>query len=449
MISDINGTLLRHLATGAGAAYRLRIDCPKLREVVASFFQTRTDIKRLTAAQEVAKEILLRNDHQDMLEIRDIVAKQELRRQIRYGNQQDHTAHTVYLYLLGLWLYDNLPQITTAIAEQYRITEGIDSTNQHWDPDVWFLQQWSFASLLHDVGYAFHTLDVDTREDRKQIDSVYSLAWVRRQYSNLSQVANDALAQAFAAWSNAYEKVMRPGTASYANDAFVEVIERLAQAPWLGDLTAELGGKDIFDVLDASNWGLREYTREVATNGYGGKGPCVDHAVASGLFLFQYSSFWYWLMKYVHDNTSEAIYRELIQGFNYNPIFVGNALPVACRAVAFHNIQPRVGAASNIIPQLCLDKEPLTFLAILGDELQRWDRYPAGSTYLDHYRVFAETALESDDVEISCNGYRNNYLRVLFRIRPPKAEGNNMDILTALRETLESRLPEYHKVLQI
>ena len=35
--------------------------------------------------------------------VRDIVAQQELRRLIQYGKQQDHTAHTVYLYLVGIW----------------------------------------------------------------------------------------------------------------------------------------------------------------------------------------------------------------------------------------------------------------------------------------------------------------------------------------------------------
>src|SRR5262249_3203678 len=155
--------------TGAGAASLLRTHRSSIPDAASLFFQTRTDIRRLTAAQEVAKEILLVHDHEDMIKIRDIVAKQELRRQIQYGKQQDHTAHTVYLYLLGLWLYDNLPQISTAFERKYMITEDLNRNEKDMSSELCFLEHWSFASLLHDIGYAFHNLrDSDTQEDRRQ-----------------------------------------------------------------------------------------------------------------------------------------------------------------------------------------------------------------------------------------------------------------------------------------
>ena len=77
---DINATLLTHLATGTGAASILRAVRPKVVALAQSFFEARTDISRLQTAQNVAEEILLKNDLRDLIEIRDIVAKQELRR---------------------------------------------------------------------------------------------------------------------------------------------------------------------------------------------------------------------------------------------------------------------------------------------------------------------------------------------------------------------------------
>lgn len=139
MINGIDQTLLTHLATGAGAASEVRTRS-RVPDVASTFFQTRTDIRRLTAAQEVAKEILLMHDHEDMVMIRDIVAKQELRRQIKYGKQQDHTAHTVYLYLLGVWLYDNVPQINTAFAEMYIRTGELSGDETDGTADLSFLQ---------------------------------------------------------------------------------------------------------------------------------------------------------------------------------------------------------------------------------------------------------------------------------------------------------------------
>src|SRR2546423_15515860 len=105
---DVNETLLRHLATGGGAAYALRDNTNvTLTQLVAELFDARSDIRRLDKAQKVARTVLHVNDFADIMELRDIVAQQELRRLIDYAKQKDHTVHTVYLYLLGIWFFDN------------------------------------------------------------------------------------------------------------------------------------------------------------------------------------------------------------------------------------------------------------------------------------------------------------------------------------------------------
>lgn len=440
MVIDVNTTLLLHLATGAGAAYLLRLHQPKLVSLARSFFEARTDIRRLTAAQDVAQGILLMNDLTDLIEIRDIVAKQELRRQIKYGKQQDHTAHTVYLYFLGLYLYDNLPQLTEAVGKKCKAQRPIDR-------DKYFLLQWAYASLLHDIGYAFHNLELDTQQDRKLIDDVFSWEWVNRQCSALSTAAAEALHAAHQSWSSKYAGAMPPGTASYAADSHVDVLRRLAHAPWLGDLSSQFQGKDIFDVLDRTS-SLRHYAFEVATKGYGGQGRCVDHAVGSGLFLFQYASFWYWLMYHVKRTAPPDVYRQAAGGYDYKARNLRTDIIAACRAVAFHNIQPATDAGKLIIPRLTLKDDPITFLAILCDELQRWDRYPAGWMYLDQYRVFSDSALESRDIEILCNGTRENP-EALFVIHKKPGVSDQKEFLDDFRKTLMARLPEFSQVLNL
>ena len=118
MYPDINFTLYHHLSSGGGVSSVLRRDCSKIIDLTGRFISTRTDVRRLVNAQEVAKEILRRNDLVDLIAIRDIVAKQELRRLIRYEKQQDHTVHTIYLFLLGLWFYDHIPSIREAIYKE-------------------------------------------------------------------------------------------------------------------------------------------------------------------------------------------------------------------------------------------------------------------------------------------------------------------------------------------
>ena len=434
---DINTTLLNHLASGAGAASFLRMKCPNVVRLAQAFFEARTDIGRLKMAQDVAEEILLKNDLRDLIEIRDIVAKQELRRQIRYGKQQDYTAHTVYLYFLGLWLYDNLPQIAVAVGTK----SGIADDNER---DKYFLLQWTYASL-HDIGYAFHNLEPDTQKDRNLIDSVFTWEWVKKQYASISASAESTLRKAHEVWNSKYALSMPPGTASYAAGSNVEVLNRLASAPWLKDLLPRFEGIDLFDALDETSR-LKEYALEVAQKGYGGKGPCVDHTVASGLFLLQYTSFWYWLMSHIQATSSVKTYMQISEGFNYAAENLITDFIPACRAVAFHNVQPKTKASGKIIPMLTLRAEPITFLAILADELQRWDRSPAGWMHLNEYRVFSESALESKDVEIFAMGPRNQPTAVFAMNVKGRA---SRDELNTFRQTLRDRLPDYSDVLGV
>jgi hypothetical protein len=455
-IFGINSTLLHHLAAGPYAALDLRLRSESLPSVVSRFLQTRTDVRRLAAAQEVAEVILRLHDHTEMILVRDIVAKQELRRTIKYGKQQDHTAHTVYLYLLGIWLYDNVPLIRSSIERYYfddepsQASTKAGAANQWFGLADWFLSQWSFASLLHDVGYVFHNLSDDTVADREHIDNLYSLETVLGQFRNdLSAAARDATAEAVGKWSAQFGQVMR-GTSVCGEYDYPAVIAQLSLAPWLRDFDPRLSGRDIFNLLDPETLGLRDYAYEVASEGYGGKGRCVDHAVASGLLLFQYSSFWYWLVKYIRQNNSIDIYNEVTGNYDYDESFVTTGLASACHAVGFHNIQPQTKTAATIIPHITLKKDPITFLAILCDELQRWDRIPAGSILLDQYREVANKTIESDDVELSCwlGRSENNAARespdfsALVKVRSD-------EVASSMRNNLKARLPGFREVVDI
>jgi hypothetical protein len=148
---DINQTLLRHIGTGGGAAYVLREQVTgndnEFIDHIGNLFSARSDIRRIFKAQAVARPILMTHDFNDIMVLREKVAEQELRRLITYTKQRDHTAHTVYLYLLGIWFFDHASAVKNAIIKRVGGTEK--------EACEWFLFQWMFASLLHDIGYAF------------------------------------------------------------------------------------------------------------------------------------------------------------------------------------------------------------------------------------------------------------------------------------------------------
>ena len=225
MLADINGTLLRHLATAGGAAYILRARRPHLLHDAHLFVSARGDVKRLDAGQQLATEILGKNDFDEMIALRDLVAQQELRRQIKYAKQKDHTAHTVCLYLLGLWLYDNLPRLQDFFASKlnmrrYTIALGeSDSFVLAESVDNEFLFQWVYASLLHDVGYVFYDLSSETMSDRQAIDDLFSWHCVRALYADLTKKAERALLDAHQEWLRTYSQINT--LTSFSENAYV------------------------------------------------------------------------------------------------------------------------------------------------------------------------------------------------------------------------------------
>jgi len=71
--------------------------------------------------------------------------------------------------------------------------------------------------------------------------------------------------------------------------------------PWVTEFDVLGNDYDAFSILNQSKKGendLKNFAYEIAEFGYNRDGKkAVDHAVASGLMILQYSTYWYWLMK--------------------------------------------------------------------------------------------------------------------------------------------------------
>jgi CheY-like chemotaxis protein len=69
-----------------------------------------------------------------------LLAKTELSGQM-YPEYRDHVAHSIWMYLLGLYLYQRNASIREAILAKFS--------------EVDFLSAWKIAALFHDIGYTF------------------------------------------------------------------------------------------------------------------------------------------------------------------------------------------------------------------------------------------------------------------------------------------------------
>ncbi len=61
---------------------------------------------------------------------------------------RDHYSHSVYVYLMGLCVFQNNPTIRQAYTDCYQLSDGPQACNH-------FLEYWGIASLFHDIGYPF------------------------------------------------------------------------------------------------------------------------------------------------------------------------------------------------------------------------------------------------------------------------------------------------------
>ena len=449
--TDINTVLLNHIKNKTGAAGCLRTllgtNANRMNSLVENLFNAKSDIRRLYHAQEFANLVLTIYDFGDILIMRDIVAKQELRRLISYGKQKDHTAHTVYLYLLGIWLYDHSKKFRTAFMNTINESNATNAARK-------FLSQWLDASLLHDIGYAFFDLSDDTIQDRMVIDDIYSWRWITELYSRDEMTARrpkESSMLKFRAihddWLNKHGKHMPPPTASYSHGQTIEVLKRLDSAPWLAALKGDDDWKS-GSVSRALSLGrgwldLMNYGEQVARKGYASKNPtpgCVDHAVASGLLLFQYTSYWYWLMNQARIQ-NKFLYEKIRGKHTYEIEHLQDEVVPACRAVAYHNVQSTVAGADRILKEVTLMKHPLVYLAILCDELQNWDRYPAGDELFINIEECAFKYIEGGEILLKLNGHKSK--KPTFTVRHKSADSIVSNVTKAL-----ARIPNWKQLLE-
>jgi len=118
-------------------------------EQLGKFLGSTMDEVRLRRAQDLAKTSLRIHDIHDADHFREGVLRREASGDIAYERQRDHSAHTVYNWLIGWYFYQHVPAIRKAL-EQAGNVRAISG----WDVAT-FGGLWQICSVLHDVGYLF------------------------------------------------------------------------------------------------------------------------------------------------------------------------------------------------------------------------------------------------------------------------------------------------------
>ena len=111
--------------------------------------------------------------------------------------------------------------------------------------------------------------------------------------------------------------------------------------------------------------------------------------------------------------------------------------------MAYHNVLRSVPGAAEILDRVTLEDHPILYLAIVCDELQVWDRYPAGHEALQKFSETAKGAIEGSDLELTCEG--TGPTKACVRVWHPQRE----NIVTKRRDTLLDKIRDFERIVTV
>ena len=243
---------------------------------------------------------------------------------------RDHYSHSVYVFLIGLAFYKNSAVIRKAYNDRYGLQEGPEAARH-------FLKYWGMTALFHDIGYPFEIAHQQMKAYVCKIDptnnDIYGFAPVV-SYRRMDEFA-----------------VSRVGN---LNKLFARAITERLDEHYLGRV-----GEEAYFLRHKLVKTLKD--RAVHYNPDAMDYLYMDHAYFSGMILAKV---------YLNRHPQVKTYDDL-------PVALLDSL---C-AIILHNSLFKFTIRSIIHtaePLSLNDGQPLSYLLMLCDELQCWDRASYG-----------------------------------------------------------------------
>lgn len=241
---------------------------------------------------------------------------------------RDHYSHSVYVFLLGLAIYETNAIYREAYAAEYDLREEQDAAHH-------FLQYWGLASLFHDIGYPFEL-------PFEQVCSYFEVGGKKRK--NMPFISYNAMDSYTALSDRDKEKLafLYPeGTFSNTNEVFsYEIAKKIG-------IVYGKSEEELCEILKTKSTKPDKYNY------------FMDHAFFSATILLQE------LLEVLDDN---------------NPIT--HVHMDAIIAILMHNSLYKF-SITNVKDEaenkpFDMKLHPLAYMLMLCDELQCWDRTSYG-----------------------------------------------------------------------
>lgn len=282
-------------------------------------------------------------------------------------SHRDHYAHSVYVFLLGLAMYDAIPVVRNEYKKFYNITNDTESSHH-------FLQFWGMTALFHDIGYPFEisfeqikSYFSQRNKETGKVEDTDSIPFIccgnMDDYLKLDNHVKSKLKDWYNKDFDTIEEWLAFDISSIINRSNCESITQNTE-------------KDILDIL-------KKKARPAMSKKF------MDHAYFSAILLFK------------------QLFEVLDREDSNNPLKREHMDTLT--AIALHNSLYKREISGDL--KLNSDKHafmiewhPLSYLLQLTDELQCWDRTSYGRN--------TRTELHSMacDIEFDKNGIYTEYI---------------------------------------
>lgn len=316
------------------------------------------------------------NDEGDQLQnMMHFVASYETGAARLVQNHRDHYAHSAYVYILGLAIFNTQEAFRKAFRKSYGYTKSKCYSK--------FIELWGLTALFHDIGYQYEIPFNQIRENNKfdyfddivkKADDPAEIRNVYFQYQNMDKFTD--LVNIFQANGLALKnKIYYPK--EYLQDNYLPKL--------VGDTDDTFVPKDIEDVLayhmqrklasrhylDREKIADKLRKKNTPTEKKSDKNKkkheydvFMDHAYYSGVLLFKQMVHIYGLKFCTNQN-------RLTEWMD------------AITAITMHNKFFEIELSEEKPMQM--DEHPLAYLLILCDELQCWDRTSYGRSSVEKF----------------------------------------------------------------
>ena len=255
-------------------------------------------------------------------------------------DHRDHYSHSVYVFILGLAVYETNSKFRRAFHDFYHLDPDDGALRGSNDAANFFLEFWGLTSLFHDIGYPFELVFeqvmsyFEENEDERGKQNPYIIYKNTASLSRLGAGARERFLQLYGKRFESIEEVL----------AF--------------DIAGKLGF-----VYDFSEAYLLDVLRKKPVSP---ESFCfyMDHAYFSALRLY-------------HE-LAEAMGIDSEEKAASKPEAFTPAHVDALGAILLHYDLYTYSIASKDKPRLSMHHHPLAWLLMLCDELQCWDRTAYG-----------------------------------------------------------------------